>query len=318
MAELFGTDVTLWILFNVLVIGMLAVDLGVAQRKVHAISMREAAIWSTIWIVLALIFNAAIYFIMNEEKALQFLTGYIVEKSLSVDNMFIFAMIFGYFNVPAIYQPRVLKWGIIGAILMRLALILVGAAVLETFHWMIYVFGGVILVTGARMLMERERKVEPEKNPVVRLSKKLMRVTDRMDDAKFFTTVNGIRYATSLFLALIVVETTDLVFAIDSIPAVLAITTDTFIVYTSNIFAILGLRSLYFLLAGALNRFTYLKIGLAVILLFVGTKMMLSDIYKISTIVSLIAILSILGVAMFASYLRSRRAIIVGVTSDKP
>ena len=297
---------------------MLAIDLGVAQRKVHVISMKEAAVWSTVWIVLALVFNAAIYFIMDEERALQFLAGYIIEKSLSVDNMFIFVMIFGYFNVPAIYQPRVLKWGIIGAILMRFALILAGATVLETFHWMIYVFGGAILVTGARMLIERERKVEPEKNPVVRLLKKLILVTDRIDDEKFFTRVNGIRYATPLFIVLILVETTDLIFAIDSIPAIFAITTDTFIVYTSNIFAILGLRALYFLLAGTLHRFTYLKIGLSIILLFVGTKMILSDLYKIPTAVSLTVVLSILGASVFASYLRSRRVVIEGVKSDKP
>ncbi|MBI2183749.1 MAG: TerC family protein [Thaumarchaeota archaeon] len=286
---------------------MLVVDLGVVNRKAHVISIKEAAVWSTIWITLAMVFNAVVYFAMGEEAALQYLTGYIIEKSLSVDNMFIFAITFSYFNVPAIYQPRVLKWGIIGAILMRFALIVAGAAVLEAFHWMIYVFGGAIVVTGLRMLVERGRHVEPEKNFAVRLFRRFLRVTDRLDDEKFFVKLNGLRFATPLFIVLIVVETTDLIFAVDSIPAIFAVTTDTFIVYTSNIFAILGLRALYFLLAGAIHRFTYLKLGLALILLFVGGKMVLSDFFMIPTTVSLAVVLGILGVAIAASYLRSRK-----------
>ncbi len=304
---LFGVDITLWVLFNALTVGMLVVDLGVVNRKIHVITMREAAAWSIVWIAASMLFNGFVYFAMGEEKALEFLTGYVIEKSLSVDNMFVFAMIFGYFNVPALYQPRVLKWGIIGAIVMRFALILTGAAVLEAFHWMIYVFGGAILVTGIRMLVEKERKFEPEKSLAVKTLKRLLRVTDKMDDEKFFVRLDGLRYATPLLIVLVVVETTDLIFAVDSIPAIFAITTDTFIVYTSNIFAILGLRALYFLLAGAIGRFTYLKLGLSVVLLFVGAKMILSDFYKIPTAVSILVVLSVLGAAVLASYLRGRR-----------
>ncbi|MBI4257586.1 MAG: TerC family protein [Thaumarchaeota archaeon] len=300
-------DATLWVVFNVFVVGMLVVDLGIVNRKSHVIAMREAAVWSSVWIGLAMVFNAVIYFVMGEESAFQYLTGYIIEKSLSVDNMFIFAIIFSYFHVPQIYQPRVLKWGIIGAVLMRFALILAGAAVLEAFHWMIYVFGGAILVTGVRMLVERGKHVEPEKNPAVKLLRKIIPITDKMHEEKFFVKTNGVRHATPLFLVLVVVEFTDLVFAVDSIPAIFAITTDTFIVYTSNIFAILGLRALYFLLAGAIRRFAYLKMGLAIILLFVGGKMVLSDLVHISTTVSLAVVLGILGVAILASYIRSKK-----------
>lgn len=306
VATLFGVDITLWIIFNVIIVGMLAIDLGLVNRKVHVISMKEAAAWSIIWIASAMAFNVLIYFVMGEAKALEFLTAYVIEKSLSVDNMFVFGMIFVYFNVPSIYQPRVLKYGIIGAIVMRFALIFAGGAALEAFDWMIYVFGGAIVVTGIRMLVKKETSVEPEKNLVLKIFKRFLRLTDKMNNEKFFVKISGVRYATPLFMVLVVVETTDLIFAVDSIPAVLAISNDIFIVYTSNIFAILGLRALYFLLAGAVSRFAYLRVGLSFILLFVGAKMIVSDFYKIPTDVSLAVVLSILGVAILASYLRRR------------
>jgi len=307
MVEVFGADITLWLAFNGLVLGMLAFDLFVLNRRGHAMRMSEAATWSAVWIGIALAFNGYVFAVMGGEKAMQFLAGYVVEESLSVDNMFIFAILFSHFSVPMMYQPRILKWGILGAVVMRFGMIFAGAAALEAFHWIIYLFGGVILVTGVRMLTGGESKADPEKSLIVRLFKRLMRVTDRTQEDKFFVKLGGVSYATPLFIALIAIEATDLAFAIDSIPAVLAITDDVFIAYTSNIFAILGLRALYFLLAGAMSRFTYLKPSLSLILFFVGGKMILSDIYEIPTAVSLAVILGILGVGIFASILRSRR-----------
>ncbi len=248
-------------------------------------------------------FNLVVFSWLGEGKALEFLTGYLIEKSLSVDNMFVFVMIFSYFGIPPIWQPRVLKWGIIGALLMRMVLIFAGAAVLEAFHWMIYVFGGALIVTGIRMIAQKEMHVTPEKNPAVKLLRRVVPVTSELHDEKFFVRLNGVRYATPLLLTLIVVETTDLIFAVDSIPAIFAITTDTFIVYTSNVFAILGLRALYFLLSGVMRRFTYLKAGLAVVLLFVGAKMVISDFYKIPIALSLTVVLGILSFAIIASWL---------------
>jgi tellurite resistance protein TerC len=280
---------------------MLAFDLGVLSRKPHVVSTREAAGWSTVWIAVALAFNGLIYSWFGEEKALEFLTGYLIEKTLSVDNMFVFVMIFSYFTIPAIWQPRVLKWGILGALIMRAFLIFTGAAALETFHWLIYVFGGALILTGLRMMTQKEAQVRPEKNPAIRLLRRLMPVTDELHKEKFFVTLNNVRHATPLLLSLIVVETTDLIFAIDSIPAIFAVTTDIFIVYTSNIFAILGLRTLYFLLSSAVREFTYLKVGLSVILLFVGLKMMISDFYKIPIAISLAFVLAILAISALAS-----------------
>ena len=285
---------------------MLAFDLGVLNRKPHVVSTREAASWSTVWIVVALAFNWLVYSWFGEEKALAFLTGYLIEKTLSVDNMFIFVMIFSYFNIPAIWQPKVLKWGIVGALIMRAILIFAGAAALEAFHWLIYVFGGALIVTGLRMMTQKETHVTPEKNPAVRLLRRLMPVTNELHNEKFFVTLKNIKHATPLFLALIVVETTDLIFAIDSIPAIFAVTTDIFIVYTSNIFAILGLRALYFLLSNAVRQFTYLKVGLSVILLFVGAKMMMTDFYKIPIAVSLAFVLAVLAFSIVVSRVSKR------------
>jgi tellurite resistance protein TerC len=241
----------------------------------------------------------------GQEKALEFLTGYVVEKSLSVDNMFVFVLIFSYFNIPQKFQPRVLKWGIIGALIMRAVLIFTGAALLEAFDWMILVFGVFLIITGAKLLVQKERKVEPEKNPAVRFFKKLMPITTTINDEKFFVIQNGIKYATPLLITLIAVETTDLIFATDSIPAIFAITNDIFIVYTSNIFAILGLRALYFLISGFLLKFIYLKIGLSIVLIFIGVKMLISDILEIPILLSLLVISSLIGLSIFMSFIRS-------------
>jgi tellurite resistance protein TerC len=293
----------LWIGFNVFVLGMLALDLGVFHRKAHTISIKEASIWSVVWVCLAMIFNVGIYFAWGSEKALEFLTGYVIEKSLSVDNLFVFLMIFQYFNTPSQYQHRVLFWGILGALILRAVFIATGSALLNNFHWMIYVFGGFLVVTGIRMYLQGDEKIEPEKNPVVRLFERLVPIIRKYDGQKFFVRRGGKSYATLLMLVLIVVETTDVIFAIDSIPAIFAITDDPFIIYTSNVFAILGLRALYFMLAGVMEMFVYLKVGLSVVLCFVGAKMMLIDIYKIPIGVSLAVIGSVLLLSIVASWL---------------
>ena len=297
----------LWIVFNIFVLGMLTLDLGVFHRKAHAVSLKEAGIWSCIWIGLALVFNFGIYSVWGEEKALEFLTGYIIEKSLSVDNLFVFLMIFQYFNTPAEYQHRILFWGIVGALIMRAIFIVTGSALLANFHWMIYVFGGFLIVTGIKMFLQGDDKIEPEKNPVVRMFQRLMPVTHRYHGQDFFVSRDGKRHATLMMVVLIVVETTDVIFAVDSIPAIFAITTDPFIVYTSNVFAILGLRALYFMLAGVMEMFVYLKVGLSVVLVFVGVKMMLVDVYKIPIGASLGVIGGILLLSVLASLMSQRR-----------
>ncbi len=293
----------LWIGFNVFVLGMLALDLGVFHRKAHTISIREASIWSVVWVCLALIFNVGIYYAWGSEKALEFLTGYVIEKSLSVDNLFVFLMIFQYFNTPSQYQHRVLFWGILGALILRAVFIATGSALLSHFHWMVYVFGGFLAVTGIKMYLQGDEKIEPEKNPVVRLFERLVPIIRKYDGQKFFIRREGKSYATLLMLVLVVVETTDVIFAIDSIPAIFAITDDPFIVYTSNVFAILGLRALYFMLAGVMEMFVYLKVGLSFVLCFVGAKMMLVDIYKIPIGASLSVIGGVLLLSIIASWL---------------
>ena len=298
-----------WIIFNVFVLGMLALDLLVFHRKAHAVSLREAFTWSVVWISLALIFNLGIYYMWGSEKAMEFLAGYLIEKSLSVDNIFVFIMIFYYFAVPAIYQHRILFWGILGALIMRAIFIALGAALLTAFHWMIYVFGGFLVITGVKLLLTGDHQVEPEKNPAVRLLRRVMHVTKKYDGQRFFVRVDGRLWATPLLLVLVVVETTDVIFAVDSIPAIFAITSDPFIVYTSNIFAILGLRALYFLLAGIMDMFRYLKVGLSFVLCFVGIKMTIVDLYKIPIEISLGVIAGILTVAMAASLLVKPRVI---------
>ena len=284
------TPIIFWILFNVFVLMMLALDLGVFHRKSHEISTKEALTWTIVWITLALIFNVILYFWKGQQQALEFFTGYLIEKALSVDNIFVFIMIFSYFQVPAKYQHKVLFWGILGALVMRVIFIFAGVALIEKFHFTIYIFGAILIYTGYKMFNHNQAKIDPEKNPVIRFFRKIMPFTPQMHDDKFFVRINGKRFATPLFLVLILIETTDLIFAVDSIPAILAITQDQFIVYTSNVFAILGLRSLYFALAGIVHRFWLLTYGLAIVLLFVGTKMLLIDVYKIPIAWSLLFI----------------------------
>ncbi|MET0500993.1 MAG: TerC family protein [Candidatus Binatia bacterium] len=293
----------LWIAFNVFVLGMLALDLGIFHRKAHTVSIKEASIWSSVWIALALIFNLGIYFVWGPDKALEFLTGYVIEKSLSVDNLFVFLMIFQYFATPAIYQHRILFWGIIGALFMRAIFIATGAALLENFHWMIYVFGAFLIITGIRMLLQGDHQLDPQKNPVVRLFQRCIPLSHEYHGQRFFVRQEGKIHATLLMLVLVVVETTDVIFAVDSIPAIFAITRDPFIVYTSNVFAILGLRALYFMLAGVMEMFTYLKVGLSFVLCFVGAKMLVVDLYKIPIGLSLGVVAGILLLSVVASLL---------------
>ena len=305
-------QIWLWVGFNVFVLAMLALDLGVFHKEAHEVSIREAGAWSALWVTLALIFNYGIYHFMGAEVGLQFLTGYLIEKALSVDNIFVFVLIFSYFQVPPRYQHRVLFWGILGALLMRGAMIAAGAALIHEFHWIIYVFGAFLVFTGLRMAIQKEMNIEPETNPVIRLVRRFVPVTNQYHGQKFFVKEpvgNRVRrVATPLFVVLVLVETTDLIFAVDSIPAIFAITTDPFIVYTSNVFAILGLRALYFLLAGVIHRFHYLKLGLSVVLVFVGTKMLLIDVYKVPIGLSLGVIASVLATAVAASLLFPKAA----------
>lgn len=280
---------------------MLVLDLGVFHRKSHEVNIKEALIWTCVWIILALMFNYGIYYFQGKEKALQFLSGYLIEKSLSVDNIFVFILIFSYFNVPSLYQHKVLFWGIVGALVMRLIFIFAGVALINQFHWVIYIFAAFLVFTGIKMLLQDEQKIDPDKNPVVRLFKKMFSVTDSFHGNKFFIKLNEKTFATPLFIVVLMVEVTDLIFAVDSIPAILAISQDPFIVYTSNVFAILGLRSLYFALAGMHKSFRYLKFGLSAILIFVGIKMFLSNIYPIPILIALIIIAVILITSIIAS-----------------
>jgi tellurite resistance protein TerC len=303
-------QIWLWIGFNVFVLAMLALDLGVFHRQAHVVSFRESITWTAVWVALALLFNLGVWHYYGSSKALEFLTGYLIEKSLSVDNVFVFALLFSYFAVPAQYQHKVLFWGILGALLMRAIMIALGAALITRFTWIIYIFGAFLILTGIKMVVKREEEIHPERNPVVKWFKKLMPVTPDFRADKFFVREKGAGMATPLFVVLLLVEFSDLVFAVDSIPAIFAVTTDPFIVYTSNVFAILGLRSLYFALAGVMDKFHYLKIGLGVILSFVGVKMLLAHTaYKIDTLVSLGVVMVILAIAILASLLRPKRPV---------
>jgi tellurite resistance protein TerC len=292
----------LWIGFNAFVLLMLALDLGVFHRKAHVVTFKESIAWTVAWVTLALVFNLGIAHYMGNEKGLEFFTGYVIEKSLSVDNVFVFALLFSYFAVPPIYQHKVLFWGILGALVMRAIMIFLGAALIAKFAWIIYVFGAFLILTGIKMIVKREEEIHPERNPLVRWFKKLMPVTNDYRGDRFFVKENGIRMATPLFVVLLLVEFSDLIFAVDSIPAIFAVTKDPFIVYTSNVFAILGLRSLYFALAGVLDKFHYLKVGLGVVLSFVGVKMLLAHSpWKIDTHISLGVIVVVLAASVVAS-----------------
>lgn len=297
----------LWVLFGTVVVGLLALDLGVFHRKSHAVKIREALIWSAVWISLALAFNVFVYFTRGQTAGLEFLTGYLIEEALSVDNLFVFLLIFSYFRVPAAFQHKVLFWGIAGALVMRAAFIVAGIALIEKFHWIIYLFGAFLIITGIKMISEQDKEIHPEKNPVLRLFRRMMPVTEGYEGDHFFVRRAGRLFATPLFVVLLMVETTDVIFAVDSIPAILAITRDPFIVYTSNVFAILGLRSIYFALAGLMQLFHYLNYGLCFILVFVGVKMLISDFYKIPIVIALGTIVLLLGGSILASILWPRR-----------
>lgn len=292
-----------WVGFLIFVILMLALDLGVFHKKLHKVKIKEALTWSAVWIGLALIFNIGIYLFIDKIKAVEFFTAYIVEKSLSVDNLFVFVMLFTYFKIDEKYQHEVLFWGILGALIMRAIFIFAGIALLEKFDWVIYIFGIFLLFTGFKMFVQKDHTPHPERNPLVKGFKKIFPVTETMHDGKFFVKINARTFATPLFVVLLVVEFTDLIFAVDSIPAVLAISQDSFIVFTSNVFAILGLRALYFALAGIMQYFYYLKYGLSVILVFIGAKMILNEIYEhfIDNMLSLFVILGVLAVSIFIS-----------------
>jgi len=295
------TPIIFWILFNAFVLLMLALDLGVFHRKAHEVSLKEALTWTFIWVSLALVFNTIIFYWRGQQQALEFFTGYLVEKALSIDNIFVFIMIFTYFQIPSKYHHKVLFWGILGALIMRVVFIFAGVALIEKFHFTIYIFGALLIYTGYKMFYHNNAKIEPDKNPLIRFLKKFVPVTTHLQEDNFFVKLNGKRFATPLFLVLILIETTDLIFAVDSIPAILAITQDQFIVYTSNVFAILGLRSLYFALAGVVNRFWLLSYGLAIVLVFVGLKMLLIDFFKIPIEWSLIFIATIITGSIFLS-----------------
>jgi len=297
-----GVNIYFWIGFHVFVFIMLALDLGVFHKHTHKVPVKEAVIWSMVWITLALLFNLFVYFEFGKTKALEFLTGYVIEYSLSVDNIFVFILIFSYFAVKGQYQHKILFWGILGALVLRGIFIFAGVALINRFHWIVIIFGGFLVFTGIRMLFQKETEVDPERNPIVRFFKKFLPVSHTLHGDKLFIMQNNRLYATPLFLVLLIIESSDLIFAVDSIPAILAISQDRFIVYTSNIFAILGLRSLYFAVAGIMGYFLYLKVGLAFVLTFVGLKMLLAYFnFEIPIVLSLLIIISILLISILAS-----------------
>jgi len=311
----------MWVAFTVIVLAMLALDLGVFHRKAHVVAPREALIWSVVWVCLAALFAVTLWQLDGHQTAIEFTTGYVVELALSVDNLFVFLLLFSFFKVPDTLQHRVLFWGIIGALVMRAMMITAGAALLDRFHWIIYVFGAFLVFTGVRMLLQQDSEMEPEKNPVLRLVRRVLPVSDHFVGDRFFTREawgpegKWRLVATPLFVVLVLVETTDLVFAVDSIPAVFGVTRDPFVVYTSNVFAILGLRSMYFLLAAVVHRFWLLKPALSVVLMFVGVKMLTSSIYHMPTWISLVVIIATLGGAVALS-LRFPRAEVAAAAGD--
>lgn len=297
-----------WILFNAFVFLMLFLDLKVFHSKVHEVRIKEALLWSAFWIALALLFNGGIYFFMGPEAGLKFFAGYLLEKALSFDNLFVFLLIFTYFKVPAQLQHKVLFWGILGALIMRAGFIMGGIALIHAFHQIMYVFGAFLVFTGIKLFTQKDKELDPGKNPVIRLFHRLMPVTQEYHGGKFFVREKGRMHATPLFVVLLLIETTDVIFAVDSIPAILGVTTDPFLVYTSNIFAILGLRALFFALAALMKMFHYLNYGLSLILVFVGIKMLVADFYEIPIGLSLGAIASMLAVSIAASLFFPKKA----------
>jgi tellurite resistance protein TerC len=295
-----------WILFNLFVLVMLVLDLGVFHRRTHVVKFREALLWSAMWIALAAVFAVLVYFWRGRGPSLEFVTGYVIELSLSVDNLFVFLLIFRYFQVPTVHQHKVLFWGILGALIMRAIFILAGVGLIRQFHWIIYIFGALLVYSGIKLFRQENAEIHPEKNPLLRLFRRWIPVTKDYEGAKFFVRRPGL-YATPLFIVLLVVETTDVLFAVDSIPAILAITLDAFIVYTSNVFAILGLRSMYFALAGMMELFHFLHYGLSLVLIFVGGKMLVSHYYQIPTELALGIVAGILIISVVASMVHPRK-----------
>lgn len=318
-------EIALWAGFILLILGLLALDLGVFHKKAHTISTREALFWTFLWVLLALLFNVFLYYAYDnhwlgigidfgnkasaKEAAIQFLTGYLVEKSLSIDNIFVIAMIFSYFGIPQKYQHEILFWGILGALVLRGVMIIIGTTLINEFTWIIYVFGVLLLFSAYKMYTSGDEEIEPEKNPFIKLVRKIFPVSTSIEEDKFFTRIDGKLAVTPLFIVLVVVETTDVMFAVDSIPAIFAVTTDAFIVFTSNVFAILGLRSLYFILASVLDKFKYLKTSLVFILAFVAVKMLISHFYKIPSLVSLGVITLALTIGIVASILTKEKEV---------
>jgi len=310
MPESTGTPL-LWGGFTLFVLVVLALDLGLFHRKAHKVGMREALLWSAAWVALALAFNVWVYLRHGGERGLEFISGYVVEKSLSVDNLFVIAVVFRAFAVPSTFQHRILFWGILGALVLRGAFIWAGAALIERFDWILYLFGAFLVVTGVRILLPHKVQPDPRKHWALRIFRKLVRTTDEYEGARFLVRKNGLFYATPLLLVLVVIEATDIVFAVDSIPAIFGLTRDPFIVYTSNIFAILGLRSLFFLLAGMIESFAYLKYGLGLVLIFVGTKMLGESAVHIPIWISLMVILFLVGGSVGLSLVKLRRERVV-------
>ena len=306
-------DLSLWLVFLAVIVGMLALDLFVFHRDAHEVSMREAAVFSAVWITLGIAFGGLVFAVRGAEAGGEYLAGYLIEKSLSMDNVFLFAMIFGAFAVPVAYQHRVLFWGVVGAIVFRALFIAAGTALLDAFHWLIYGFGILLVLTGIRMARSRSHVMDPEKNPVLRAFRRVVPMTDQYDGQRFVTRHRGKLQATPLLAVLVVVEASDIMFAIDSIPAIFAITTDPFIVLSSNAFAILGLRSLYFLLAGLLPRFVYIKVGLAALLVFAGVKILIGEVWKMPVAISVAVIVAILAISVGASLWATRER-----TGNKP
>lgn len=300
-------ETLLFIFFTIAILGLLALDLGVFNKRPHAISTKEAALWSAFWIALSLIFNAGVFFFAGPNAGLEFLTGYLIEKALSVDNIFVFIIIFAYFGIPAKFQHKVLFWGVVGALIMRGIFIALGAALISRFEWVLYIFGAILLFSGWKLLKQKDVEVHPDRNVFIRLARKFFPVDQSFDEAKFLIRRHGKTYITPFLLVLITVETTDVVFAVDSIPAVFGVTQDPFIVYSSNVCAILGLRALYFLLAGAMQKLEYLSTGLSVVLIFIGLKMLVADLIHVPIVVSLLVVVLILGGAVVASLLKRRK-----------
>jgi tellurite resistance protein TerC len=296
-------SLTAWVLFNVMVLAFLALDLGVINRKAHEVTFRDAVFWNVVWTALGLLFGLLVARLYGRNSGVEYLTGYVIERALSIDNIFVFVVVFRYFSVPPQYQHRVLYWGILGALGMRAALIFTGSVIVGMFHWVLYLFGAFLVYTGIMLLVKDEAPPDPERNPAVRLARRLFPVTPEGAGKSFFVRRGGKIHATPLLIVLLVVETTDLVFALDSIPAIFGITRDPFIIYTSNVFAILGLRAMYFLLAALLPRFRYLKHGLSAVLVFIGARMLSDDLLHVPTAAALLAVVAILAIAVAASML---------------